>query len=43
MFIVNPDKSIYITRGDIGMLVINAEDADIWEIIVSAHLRLKRV
>lgn len=28
MFIVNSDKSIYITRGDIGMLVVNAEDAN---------------
>ena len=28
MFIVNPDKSIYITRGDIGMLVVNAETLD---------------
>ena len=28
MFIVNSDKSIYITRGDIGMLVVNAEDTN---------------
>lgn len=28
MFIVNSDKSIYITRGDIGMLVVNAEDVN---------------
>ena len=28
MFIVNPDKSIYITRGDIGALVTDAKTTD---------------